>query len=158
MSFLQVVLSSLCIVSLSHDIFRKFLRTSLTKRSFYWQMKCEYLNFDSHTLHTTIKCVSMLSHWTLWSIECIYTIIATTKCWCLCFQCDRDVCMRLLLQVKGVVSITFDMNRKRCIIRTKVDVRPEVSNILISVVCWLILAPYSLILKIIAHFWLLFKR
>lgn len=34
--------------------------------------------------------------------------------------------MRLLLQVKGVVSITFDMNKKRCIVRTKLDVRPEV--------------------------------
>lgn len=40
-------------------------------------------------------------------------------------KCDRDVCMRLLLQVKGVISITFDMNKKRCIVRSKLDVRPE---------------------------------
>lgn len=40
-------------------------------------------------------------------------------------KCDRDVCMRLLLQVKGVISITFDMHKKRCILRTKPDVRPE---------------------------------
>lgn len=40
-------------------------------------------------------------------------------------KCDRDVCMRLLLQVKGVISITFDMNKKRCIVRAKLDVRPE---------------------------------
>ena len=36
--------------------------------------------------------------------------------------------MRLLLQVKGVISITFDMNKKRCILRTKTEVRPEVRN------------------------------
>lgn len=40
-------------------------------------------------------------------------------------KCDRDVCMRLLLQVKGVISITFDMNKKRCIVRSKLEVRPE---------------------------------
>ena len=34
--------------------------------------------------------------------------------------------MRLLLHVKGVVSITFDLNQKRCIMRTKQDVKPEV--------------------------------
>ncbi|XP_052777559.1 armadillo repeat-containing protein 1-like isoform X2 [Mya arenaria] len=40
-------------------------------------------------------------------------------------KCDRDVCMRLLLQTKGVISITFDMNKKRCIVRAKPEVRPE---------------------------------
>ncbi|KAH3733609.1 armadillo repeat-containing protein 1-like isoform X2 [Dreissena polymorpha] len=40
-------------------------------------------------------------------------------------KCDRDVCMRLLLQTKGVISITFDMNKKRCIVRVKPDMRPE---------------------------------
>ncbi|KAL4235716.1 Armadillo repeat-containing protein 1 [Mactra antiquata] len=44
---------------------------------------------------------------------------------------DRDVCMRLLLQVKGVISITFDMNKKRCIVRTKLDVRPE--NLVVTI-------------------------
>lgn len=38
---------------------------------------------------------------------------------------DKDVVMRLLLHVKGVVSITFDLNQKRCIMRTKQDVKPE---------------------------------
>ena len=39
--------------------------------------------------------------------------------------------MRLLLQVKGVISITFDMNKKRCILRTKTEVRPEVSILIL---------------------------
>ena len=52
-------------------------------------------------------------------------LFSVTKVFVL-FQCDRDVCMRLLLQVKGVISITFDMHKKRCILRTKPDVRPEV--------------------------------
>ncbi|KAL3868084.1 hypothetical protein ACJMK2_040921 [Sinanodonta woodiana] len=38
---------------------------------------------------------------------------------------DRDLCMRLLLQVKGVISITFDMKKMRCIVRSKLDVKPE---------------------------------
>lgn len=38
---------------------------------------------------------------------------------------DKDVIMRLLLQVKGVISITFDLNQQRCILRTKQDVKPE---------------------------------
>lgn len=38
---------------------------------------------------------------------------------------DKDVVMRLLLHVKGVISITFDLNQKRCILRTKQDVKPE---------------------------------
>lgn len=38
---------------------------------------------------------------------------------------DRELLMRLLLQVKGVVSITFDLNKKRCILRTKQEVKPE---------------------------------
>ena len=39
--------------------------------------------------------------------------------------------MRLLLQVKGVISITFDMNKKRCILRTKTEVRPEVGILIL---------------------------
>ncbi|KAH9523763.1 Armadillo repeat-containing protein 1 [Bulinus truncatus] len=38
---------------------------------------------------------------------------------------DRDLCARLLLKVKGVISITFDLVKKRCILRTKFDVKPE---------------------------------
>ncbi|XP_069126106.1 armadillo repeat-containing protein 1-like [Argopecten irradians] len=40
-------------------------------------------------------------------------------------KADRELVMRLLLQVKGVVSITFDLNKKRCILRTKQDIKPE---------------------------------
>ncbi|PVD23408.1 hypothetical protein C0Q70_16677 [Pomacea canaliculata] len=40
-------------------------------------------------------------------------------------QADRDLCMRLLLKVKGVISITFDMTKKRCLLRVKFDVKPE---------------------------------
>ncbi|XP_059151844.1 armadillo repeat-containing protein 1-like isoform X2 [Physella acuta] len=38
---------------------------------------------------------------------------------------DRDVCARLLLKVRGVISITFDLSKKRCILRTKADIKPE---------------------------------
>ncbi|KAL5015943.1 hypothetical protein ScPMuIL_005532 [Solemya velum] len=38
---------------------------------------------------------------------------------------DRDFCMKLLIQTKGVVSITFDSSKKRCILRTKMDTKPE---------------------------------
>lgn len=38
---------------------------------------------------------------------------------------DRDVLMRLVLQVKGVISVTFDMNKKRCFLRVKPDIKPE---------------------------------
>uniref|UniRef100_A0A0B6YE95 Armadillo repeat-containing protein 1 n=1 Tax=Arion vulgaris TaxID=1028688 RepID=A0A0B6YE95_9EUPU len=38
---------------------------------------------------------------------------------------DRDLCARLLLKINGVISITFDMGKKRCILRTKLDVKPE---------------------------------
>ncbi|XP_076441114.1 armadillo repeat-containing protein 1-like [Babylonia areolata] len=40
-------------------------------------------------------------------------------------QADRDLCIRLLLHVKGVVSVTFDSGKKQCLLRTKPDVRPE---------------------------------
>lgn len=42
------------------------------------------------------------------------------------WQTDRDVLMRLVLQVKGVISVTFDMNKKRCFLRVKPDIKPEV--------------------------------
>ncbi|XP_076440703.1 armadillo repeat-containing protein 1-like [Babylonia areolata] len=40
-------------------------------------------------------------------------------------QADRDLCIRLLLHVKGVVSVTFDSGKKQFLLRTKPDVRPE---------------------------------
>lgn len=46
-----------------------------------------------------------------------------------CCQSDRELCMKLLLQVKGVISITFDMNKRRSILRVKNDVKPEVSHL-----------------------------
>ncbi|XP_078317419.1 armadillo repeat-containing protein 1-like [Crassostrea virginica] len=33
--------------------------------------------------------------------------------------------MRLILQVKGVISVTFDMIKKRCFLRVKPDMKPE---------------------------------
>ena len=151
---------------LSHVYFEGSFVISLHCPMIYFEKSCEQASLKdlstdkwnvniwtlTHTLciqQLNVWACSLIGHCEVLNVYIQYTI-ATTKCWCLCFQCDRDVCMRLLLQVKGVVSITFDMNRKRCIIRTKVDVRPEVSNIFISVVCWLTLAPYSLILKIIS--------
>ena len=43
-------------------------------------------------------------------------------------QADRDLCMRLLLRVKGVVSVTFDVGKRQCLLRTRPDVKPEVSH------------------------------
>ncbi|XP_050412193.1 armadillo repeat-containing protein 1 [Patella vulgata] len=40
-------------------------------------------------------------------------------------KCDADLCIKLLIEVKGVISITFDMESKRCIVRTKSSVKPE---------------------------------
>lgn len=40
-------------------------------------------------------------------------------------QADRDLCMRLLLRVKGVVSVTFEASRKRCLLRTRPEVKTE---------------------------------
>jgi len=38
---------------------------------------------------------------------------------------DRDMCREKLLEVKGVISLTFDMKRKRATLRTKSDMRAE---------------------------------
>jgi len=38
---------------------------------------------------------------------------------------DRDTCREKLLQVKGVVSLTFDMKLKRAVLRVKSDLRAE---------------------------------
>lgn len=40
-------------------------------------------------------------------------------------KADRELVMKLILQVKGVISITFDLNKKRCILRTRQEVKPE---------------------------------
>ncbi|XP_013414406.1 armadillo repeat-containing protein 1 [Lingula anatina] len=39
---------------------------------------------------------------------------------------DMEICRSHLLEVKGVISITFDMVKKRAILRTKVDMSEEV--------------------------------
>jgi len=44
----------------------------------------------------------------------------------LLFQDDMDVCRNSLLTVKGVISITFDFRKKRAMLRTVPDLRPEV--------------------------------
>ncbi|XP_033645323.1 armadillo repeat-containing protein 1-like [Asterias rubens] len=41
-------------------------------------------------------------------------------------QTHRDACEEELLKVKGVVSFTFDLFHKRCILRTKADLKPEI--------------------------------
>ncbi|KAL8612702.1 hypothetical protein ACOMHN_025353 [Nucella lapillus] len=43
----------------------------------------------------------------------------------ICDQADRDLCIRLLLRVKGVVSVTFDTAKKQCLLRAKADIKPE---------------------------------
>ncbi|XP_070555414.1 armadillo repeat-containing protein 1-like [Ptychodera flava] len=40
-------------------------------------------------------------------------------------QC-RKICEELLLPVKGVISFTFDMSNRRCILRVKTELKPEV--------------------------------
>lgn len=40
-------------------------------------------------------------------------------------QADGELCIRLLLRVKGVVSVTFDAGKRRCLLRTKPETKPE---------------------------------
>ncbi|XP_038047406.1 armadillo repeat-containing protein 1-like [Patiria miniata] len=40
-------------------------------------------------------------------------------------QAQRKACEEELLKVKGVISFTFDLFKKRCILRTKAELRPE---------------------------------
>ncbi|CAI9725393.1 repeat-containing 1-like [Octopus vulgaris] len=39
---------------------------------------------------------------------------------------DRELCTCLLIKVKGVISIIFDMNKSRCTVRTLSKIQPEV--------------------------------
>lgn len=39
---------------------------------------------------------------------------------------DVDTCRNILLQVKGIISITFDMKKSRAILRTRPELPPEV--------------------------------
>ena len=55
-------------------------------------------------------------------------ILAANGNVCSFVQADRDLCMRLLLRVKGVVSVTFDVGKKQCLLRTRPDVKPEVGR------------------------------
>ena len=57
---------------------------------------------------------------------CLIVILAANVCSFV--QADRDLCMRLLLRVKGVVSVTFDVGKKQCLLRTRPDVKPEVGH------------------------------
>ncbi|XP_072170459.1 armadillo repeat-containing protein 1-like [Diadema setosum] len=44
----------------------------------------------------------------------------------------RRTCEEALLQVKGIVSFTFDLIKKRCMVRTKMDLKPEVLVVAIA--------------------------
>lgn len=68
------------------------------------------------------------------------------------WQTDRDVLMRLVLQVKGVISVTFDMNKKRCFLRVKPDIKPEVFwNFLSCIFCILTDGIAALAMSTIQH-------
>ncbi|XP_033125783.1 armadillo repeat-containing protein 1-like [Anneissia japonica] len=41
-------------------------------------------------------------------------------------QACRKICEEELLVIKGVISFTFDMAKKRCVLRTKADLKPEI--------------------------------
>lgn len=60
--------------------------------------------------------------------------------------------MRLVLQVKGVISVTFDMNKKRCFLRVKPDIKPEVFwNFLSCIFCILTDGIAALAMSTIQH-------
>ena len=42
------------------------------------------------------------------------------------FQDDFDLVRDQLLEVKGVITITFDTPKRRCILRVRNEVKPEV--------------------------------
>lgn len=44
----------------------------------------------------------------------------------LCSQSDKERCEEKLLDVRGVISFTFDMERRRCVVRVKSDLSPRV--------------------------------
>ncbi|KAH6921462.1 hypothetical protein HPB50_000610 [Hyalomma asiaticum] len=44
----------------------------------------------------------------------------------LCSESDRELCKEALLGVRGVISFTFDIERRRCVVRVKSDLSPRV--------------------------------
>lgn len=44
----------------------------------------------------------------------------------LCSQSDKKLCEEKLLSVRGVISFTFDIARRRCVVRVKSDLSPKV--------------------------------
>lgn len=44
----------------------------------------------------------------------------------LCSESDRELCKEVLLGVRGVISFTFDIERRRCVVRVKSDLSPRV--------------------------------
>lgn len=44
----------------------------------------------------------------------------------LCSESDRELCKEKLLSVRGVISFTFDIERRRCVVRVKSDLSPRV--------------------------------
>ncbi|XP_077544669.1 uncharacterized protein LOC144157784 [Haemaphysalis longicornis] len=44
----------------------------------------------------------------------------------LCSQSDKQLCEEKLLGVRGVISFTFDVARRRCVVRVKSDLSPKV--------------------------------
>lgn len=41
------------------------------------------------------------------------------------FQVTRKLCEEELVQIKGVISFTFVMNKSRCLVRCKIELSPE---------------------------------
>lgn len=44
----------------------------------------------------------------------------------LCSQSDKQLCEEKLLGVRGVISFTFDVSKRRCVVRVKSDLSPKV--------------------------------
>ncbi|KAH7975729.1 hypothetical protein HPB52_004649 [Rhipicephalus sanguineus] len=43
----------------------------------------------------------------------------------LCSESDRELCKEKLLAVQGVISFTFDIERRRCVVRVRSDLSPR---------------------------------
>lgn len=44
----------------------------------------------------------------------------------LCSESDRELCKEKLLAVQGVISFTFDIERRRCVVRVRSDLSPRI--------------------------------
>lgn len=44
-----------------------------------------------------------------------------------CWQTRRSLCEEALLKIRGVISFTFQMAVKRCVVRIRSDLKAEVS-------------------------------